>query len=146
MPEGTASAISIFCSRASMVRSAAFSSARACPWTIARISRKRCFISCLKLDTLHDEARFPGWLLTICRNVFNNEIERRRAKKRYSPEAGRVSTADVSRDEIELIASVNPSSNPLKRVLDKEKVHAFWVAIQQLPHQMREVYLSAGVA
>jgi RNA polymerase sigma-70 factor, ECF subfamily len=94
-----------------------------------------------KLDTLQDETRFPGWVLAICRNTFNNEIERRRAQKRFSPAAACVSTAGDN-PEIESIASANPAANSLKTVLDKEKIHAFWVAIQRLPEQMRRcIYL-----
>ena len=89
------------------------------------------------LDTIHDETRFPGWVLTITRNVFNNAIERKRAKKRFPAAAAHTSAGEDGRDELESVESGNPASNPLKRVLDREKVHALAAALQQLPGQMR---------
>ena len=40
-----------------------------------------------RLHSLRDEAHFPGWLFTISRNVFNNEIDRRHARKRMAAAA-----------------------------------------------------------
>jgi RNA polymerase sigma-70 factor, ECF subfamily len=91
------------------------------------------------LDNMHDESRFAGWVLTISRNTFNNEIERRHAKKRSAADAG---SAEITCEEIETVESTGPASNPLKRVLDREKVNAFRTAVQKLPNQMRKcIYL-----
>jgi RNA polymerase sigma-70 factor (ECF subfamily) len=87
------------------------------------------------LESLRDAEHFPGWLFTISRNMFNNEIGRRHAKKR-SAAATLPQSEGGSRDILDTFESRTPC-NVLKGILNKEKVHALSLELRKLPDQMR---------
>lgn len=93
-----------------------------------------------RLDSIKSDTHFIGWLFTIARNVFNNEIERRHTKKRLASTVH--DSLDVSRENTDVVDSRSPAPSAIKRVLDKEKVRALLDELHKLPDQMRRcVYL-----
>jgi RNA polymerase sigma-70 factor, ECF subfamily len=89
-----------------------------------------------RLDSLRDDAHFPGWLFIITRNVFNNEISRRHASKRAAAVVSQPGD-NGGRDLLETIESRSPAASMLKGVLNKEKVSALLLELRKLPAQMQ---------
>ena len=89
-----------------------------------------------RLDSLRDDAHFPGWLFTISRNVFNNEISRRHTQKRAAAVTNHFSEAS-DRNIIETVETRSPASNALKGLLNQEKLCALSLELRKLPDQMR---------
>lgn len=90
------------------------------------------------LNELRDHTKFHSWLFRIARNTFNNEIERRQAKKRE----GRILSLEENsgrRNEREVLTSErrDPKSSPMEALLEKERRARVASAIENLPPQMK---------
>ena len=89
------------------------------------------------LEELRDYAKFHSWLVTIAKNTFSNEIERRQAKKRE----GRLLSLEEKpgrNNEHELtLKATDAKSSPIQALLEKERRAKVDRAIQDLPPQMR---------
>lgn len=90
------------------------------------------------LKELRDHNRFRSWLFTIAKNTFNNEIERRQAKKReghvlsLEEKLGRKTEREVLTRK-----ATDAKSSPMEALLEKERQAKVARAIQELPPQMR---------
>jgi RNA polymerase sigma-70 factor (ECF subfamily) len=90
------------------------------------------------LGTVRDDCHFSGWLFAIARNIFNDEIQRRNAKKRglewqLAPRPDREQDPE---------GRINSEWNVLEQIIDKQFVRALKEEMGQLPGQMRRcVYL-----
>lgn len=88
------------------------------------------------VDDLEEPAHFTGWLFTIARNAFANELDRRYAHKRGVS----LSVLVTTRPEHELAPEEQvPDARPnaLEQILDREKVRHLRQVLQDLPPQMR---------
>jgi len=96
------------------------------------------FISVYRgLDGYVETAPFESWLYTLALNVYRNEIERRRAKKRDAPQ---VSLDDPGGPEPAPALAARlaaPALDPMQALLEKERVQHIHAAMQALPEQMR---------
>lgn len=90
------------------------------------------------LQELRDHAQFHSWLFRIARNTFNNEIERRQAKKR---EGHVLSLEDKhGRKDERTVATgkgASQKTGPMEALLEKERRSKLAQAIQDLPPQMQ---------
>ena len=97
------------------------------------------FISVLKgIEGLRDESRFQNWLFKIARNIYKNELERRKAEKRNAKEVSLGEERHAANERLtvaEQIADVEAS--PMEALLEKESKRKLSEAIQKLPPQMR---------
>ena len=97
------------------------------------------FVSVHKsLNTLRDHSQFHTWLFRIARNIFANELERSRAKKR----TGRVLSLEERRsktDEEPGVArkAADPGTSPMEALLEKERREKLTAAVTGLPPQMQ---------
>jgi len=97
------------------------------------------FVSVHKsLNQLRDHSQFHTWLFTIARNIFANELERSRAKKR----TGRVLSLEEKRsqtDEEPGLAqkATDPAFGPMEALLEKERREKLTKAVKGLPPQMQ---------
>ena len=102
------------------------------------------------LEELRDLAKFHSWLFKIARNTFNNEIERRQAKKReghvlpLEEKPGRKNEHQVlTRKASDL------KSSPMEALLEKERLAKLASAIEDLPPQMKrcvQLRISKGLS
>jgi RNA polymerase sigma-70 factor (ECF subfamily) len=88
------------------------------------------------IGDLRDPAQFPAWLFCIARNTFRNEIERRRARKRFAVHVSRLE-APESGDAVgpEFVADRN--ADALEQVIRRERADKLITALESLPTQMR---------
>ena len=97
------------------------------------------FVSVHKgLKGLRDETQFHNWLFKITRNIFKNELERRKAKKR----GGRAVSLGENQKEFDehdeaAQKAADPNPSPMEALLEKERREKLREAIQDLPPQMR---------
>lgn len=90
------------------------------------------------LKELRDHTQFHSWLFKIARNTFNNEIERRQAKKReghvlsLEDKYGRKDERTVANDK-----GAGKKTGPMEVLLEKERRSKLALAIQELPPQMQ---------
>ena len=97
------------------------------------------FISVHKgLKGLRDEAQFHSWLFRIARNIFNNELERRQAKKREGRMLSLEGKENQSDERLVLAGKANDlKTSPFEGLLEKERQEKLTGAIKNLPPQMQ---------
>jgi RNA polymerase sigma-70 factor (ECF subfamily) len=94
------------------------------------------------IGDLRDVSQFPSWLVCIARNALLNEIERRKAKKRFflrAKERPKEGLGDQSQNDttIEHLADRSYSADTLGQILDRERLGAVMAVTRELPPQMR---------
>jgi RNA polymerase sigma-70 factor (ECF subfamily) len=105
----------------------------------ARDLAQEVFLNVYKgLPSLRQDAQFQSWLFTISANVYKNELERRRARKRASVQ---VPLEGDSMDDGEALSpasrAVDPRPRPMEALLEKEKLERLRRALTELPEQMQ---------
>ena len=90
------------------------------------------------LSTLRDQTQFQSWLFRIARNIFNNELERRQAKKRTG-RALPLEERQGQTDDARVVArkATDPASSPMEVLLEKERSEKLNEAVKGLPPQMQ---------
>lgn len=96
----------------------------------------------VRIQRYHSEdiGNEQGWILSIARTVWKNELRYRQAGKRYAPEVSLESGFDCTTlpiTESERIGS-RTGTDPLRRVLDEEEAKLLWEAIEDLPPRIRD--------
>lgn len=88
------------------------------------------------INSFRSDAAFSTWLYRIVRNVYLDELKRRRARPAISLEEGiETEEGSVSR-EVE-----DPAPLPEERVQTNERRRAVHTAISQLPDRQREILI-----
>ena len=87
------------------------------------------------LKNLRDDAAFVGWLFSISRHVWFRHLERqKRVPQAMAARAGRDEADSEAR--IESAASTEP--DPLRRLLEMEKIAAMREAVKELPARVQD--------
>lgn len=90
------------------------------------------------LKSLRNPSQFQYWLFRIAKNIFSNEMDRRRAQKREGREISLETTQRHSDEESEATQrAIDPQISPMEKLLEKERREKLNEAIETLPPQMR---------
>lgn len=89
------------------------------------------------LESLRQSADFEAWLFRISLNTFRNHLEKNKAAKRFGITV-EIENEDEDKNLLETIAS--DVLTPLENLLETERKHIFYEAMQKLPEQMRKVF------
>jgi RNA polymerase sigma-70 factor (ECF subfamily) len=93
------------------------------------------FLSVYKgLGAIQDATHFKGWLFTIARNAFVNELTKRHAKKRSGIQV--MAKQDSNDTDFDAFPS-SASEDALESMLDRERTEKLTEALSMLPQQMR---------
>jgi RNA polymerase sigma-70 factor, ECF subfamily len=85
------------------------------------------------LDAFHRESKFETWLFAVVTNVYRNELRRLSTLKREALEVsldGEVSPAKLN--------ALAQEAGSLDQVIEKERIKALWVAVQELSPKRRD--------
>lgn len=85
------------------------------------------------LPELRRGERFDGWLFSIARRVFADEVRRKVAHRKRAP----VVSLEGQPEGIESVLSP-PDLEPLQQALDRERRQQLYRSLEGLPEQMRQ--------
>lgn len=93
------------------------------------------------LAGLRQDAKFQSWLYTIAANVYKNELERLKAKKRAAVHVPLEPFDEESPGDRgtrpQAVHAVDPRPRPMEVLLEKEKLEQLRRALTELPQQMQ---------
>ncbi len=94
------------------------------------------------IGTFRSESSLDTWLFKIVKNVWKNEIRRRRAQKRHADEVPLEAViAPEESDENSYSEPQDPVQGPLDQVLAGERSRLLYLALEELPPKMHQCVL-----
>jgi RNA polymerase sigma-70 factor (ECF subfamily) len=84
------------------------------------------------MGTLRADSSLKGWLFTILRNIWLNQLRERRTAPK---------TLELDADPAIAAVAVEPSPDPLATYVSKTEIERVRAAIQQLPLEFREIVI-----
>jgi RNA polymerase sigma-70 factor (ECF subfamily) len=94
--------------------------------------QETCVRAIPALESLRPDSHMKGWLFTILRNIWFNELRRRRT----APKAVELDVDERAADSV-----AEPSKDPFALYASKIECEQVRAAIQQLPEEFREIVL-----
>jgi len=88
------------------------------------------------LATLRSEAAFLAWLFSIARHVGLRHLERQKKYRLTSATYNSTESADSDTTLVDTIAGAEP--DPLRRVLDLERIQLIRAALRELPRRVQD--------